>query len=88
MLDVALSADTSSAGFSAILRAWEDVAGRPLDPWQAQAGHAWATVFSNAMLVGAVAERFGPTHAEEMLDKAEAALDRFGQLLAGRSSRP
>lgn len=85
MLDVALSADASSAGFSAYLRAWEDVAGRPLDPWQAEAGHAWATAFSNAMFVGAVAARFGPMHAEEMLDQGEIALHRFGQLLAGRS---
>ncbi|KAB1112426.1 phosphotransferase [Micromonospora aurantiaca] len=83
MLDVALSAETSSRAFSAYLRAWEDVAGCPLDPWQAEAGHAWATAFSNAMFVGAVAARFGPTHAEEMLDKAEAALERFGQFLAG-----
>ncbi|MFI7072823.1 phosphotransferase family protein [Micromonospora sediminicola] len=83
MLDVALSAEASSGGFSAYLRAWEEVAGCPLDPWQAEAGHAWATAFSNAMFVGAVAARFGPTHAEKMLDKAEAALERFGQLLAG-----
>ncbi|MFI7335828.1 phosphotransferase family protein [Micromonospora aurantiaca (nom. illeg.)] len=83
MLDVALSADTSSGGFSAYLRAWEKVAGCPLDPWQAEAGHAWATAFGNAMFVGAVAARFGPTHAERMLNKAEVALERFGQLLAG-----
>lgn len=87
MLDVALSATRSSAGFSAYLRAWEDVAGCPLDPWQAEAGHAWARAISNAMFVGAVAERFGPTYAEEMLDQGEAALERFGQLLTGRSPR-
>ncbi|GAA4995450.1 phosphotransferase family protein [Actinopolymorpha pittospori] len=85
MLDVAMSAERSSAGFSAYLRAWEDVAGCPFDPWQAEAGHAWARAISNAMFVGAVAERFSPTHAEEMLDQAEAALHRFGRLLAGHS---
>ncbi len=85
MLDVALSAERSSAGFFAYLRAWEDVAGCPLDPWQAAAGHAWATALSNAMFVGTVAERFGPMHAEEMLDGATAALDRFGRLLTGRA---
>lgn len=83
MLDVAMSAETSSGGFSAYLRTWEDVAGIPLDPWQAQAGHAWATAFSHAMLVGAVAARFGPTQTQKMLDKAAAALERFGQLLTG-----
>jgi hypothetical protein len=84
MLDVAMSARRSSAGFSAYLRAWENVAGCPLDPWQADAGHAWARAFSNAMFVGAVAGRFGPMYAEDMLDEGEAALDRFGQLLAER----
>ena len=81
MLDVALSAEMPSDGFSAYLRAWQDVAGCPLDPWQAEAGHAWATALSNAMFVGAVAARFGPSNAQQMLDRAEAALDRFGQLL-------
>jgi aminoglycoside phosphotransferase (APT) family kinase protein len=85
MLDVALSATRSSAGFSEYLRAWEEVAGCPMDPWQADAGHSWATAISNAMFVGTVAERFGPTYAEEMLDQCEAALDRFGQLLPGRT---
>lgn len=45
MLDVALSTDASAPDFSAYLRAWENVAGCPLDPWQAAAGHAWATAF-------------------------------------------
>lgn len=80
-----MSAERSSDGFSAYLRAWEDVAGCPFDPWQAKAGHAWARALSNAMYAGAVAERFSPTHAEQMLDQAEAALNRFGQLLPVRS---
>lgn len=84
MLDVALSTAASSAGFSAYLRGWADVAGRRLDAWQAQAGHAWATAFSSAMFVGAVAARFGPEPAEATLDRGEAALDRFGRLLADR----
>ena len=86
MLDVVMSADTSSDGFAAYLQAWEEIAGSPLDPWQAAVGHAWATVLSNGMFVGAVAERFGPTDAERTLDQAEAALHRLGELLARRAA--
>ncbi|WP_157740329.1 aminoglycoside phosphotransferase family protein [Micromonospora auratinigra] len=83
MLDVALTAGTSSAGFAAYLRAWEEAACAPLDRWQAAAGHAWATAFGTAMFVGAVATRFGPAPVGRLLDRAGAALDRFGHLLAG-----
>ena len=41
MLDVTMSDERSSAGFSAYLRAWEGVAGCAFDPWQAEAGPAW-----------------------------------------------
>jgi aminoglycoside phosphotransferase (APT) family kinase protein len=86
MIDVAMSAEMSSGGFCAYLRAWEDAAGFALDPWQAEAGHAWATAFNYAMFVGAVAGRYGPTQAQKMLDKASTALERFGQLLTGHDS--
>ena len=84
MLDVALAAGRHSVGLEAYLRAWQDAAGAPLDPWQADAGHAWARAFNNAMFVGAVASRFGPEPAAAMLDDAEAALARFGHLLDAR----
>jgi hypothetical protein len=84
MLDVVLSADILSDGMAAYLHTWELVAGRPLGAWEAAAGHAWATAFSDAMFVGAVAERFGPDHAQDLLDKAEAAAARFVKLLVAR----
>ncbi|WP_092653099.1 phosphotransferase [Actinopolymorpha singaporensis] len=87
MLDVVMYGDwPSAAGLSAYLRAWEHVTGSPLDPWQAEAGYAWATAFSNATFVGPVARRFGPTQAQTMLDHGEAALERFAQLLTNPRS--
>ncbi|MNC96061.1 hypothetical protein D3C83_133340 [compost metagenome] len=56
-----------------------------MDPWEAEAGHAWTTALSHAMFVGTVAERFGPDAADAMLRGAEAGLRRFGELLDARS---
>lgn len=85
MFDVALSAGLGSAGYAAYLQAWEDASGEPMDPWEAEAGHAWTTALSHAMFVGTVAERFGPDAADAMLRGAEAGLRRFGELLDARS---
>jgi aminoglycoside phosphotransferase (APT) family kinase protein len=82
MLDVALAADRQSAGFAAYRRAWQAAAGTPLNHWQAEAEHAWARAFTSAMFIGAVADRFGPDGAAQMLTDAETALDRFRRLLA------
>lgn len=84
MFDVAMSADIGSVGFAAYLRAWEAASGEPMDPWEAEAGHAWTTALSHAMFVGTVAEKLGPEAADAMLLGAEAGLRRFGELLDAR----
>ncbi|MGH3370208.1 MAG: hypothetical protein ACRDPR_09410, partial [Nocardioidaceae bacterium] len=63
-------------------RAWEDHGGVPLDPWESATGQALAKALSDAMFVGAVAERDSPDIAATMLDSAQAALDRLGRLLS------
>lgn len=83
MLDV--TAGRRSDGAGAYRAAWHEVTGKPLDPWLFELDHAWSTVFSNGMFIGAVAERFGDEPAAAMLDEAELAYDKLAALLSSRA---
>lgn len=81
MLDVMLAA--GPAGVAAYGEAWASASGTAMDAWLFATGRAWATAVSNAMFVGAVAERSAET-ADLMLDEAEVAIDRLGRQLSRR----
>ncbi|WP_157630795.1 aminoglycoside phosphotransferase family protein [Kribbella catacumbae] len=80
MLDVMMAG--GPAGVAAYKEAWGVAAGTAMDEWQAATGEAWATAVSNAMFVGATAERSAES-AVVMLDDAEEAIDRLGRQLSG-----
>lgn len=79
MLDVMMAG--GPAGVAAYKEAWIASTGTAMDEWQAATGEAWATAVSNAMFVGATAERSAET-AAFMLDVAEEAIDRLGRQLS------
>ncbi|MFI5708262.1 hypothetical protein [Kribbella sp. NPDC051620] len=81
MLDVVMAG--RRAGVAAYKDAWRKEAGTPMGEWLAATGEAWATAVSNATFVGAAAER-SVDLAELMVEEAEEALERLGQLLSRR----
>jgi aminoglycoside phosphotransferase (APT) family kinase protein len=81
MLDVVMAA--RRGGVTAYKEAWAAKAGTPMDAWLAATGEAWATAVSNATFVGAAAERSVEV-AELLVEEAEEAIERLGQLLSRR----
>ncbi|WP_343968522.1 aminoglycoside phosphotransferase family protein [Kribbella koreensis] len=81
MLDVVMAG--RRAGMAAYKEAWMKEAGTPIDEWLAATGAAWATAVSNATFVGATAERSVEV-AELMVEEAEEAVERLGELLSRR----
>lgn len=93
MLDLPNVTEPGSVAFASYLRRWEELTGRPQDPWLTEVGFLWAKVFVHTlyMMWGVYQATLHGRLAQEdwaglsvWLDQDDAALRRIGELLGRR----
>jgi len=85
MFDLPSVTEPGLPGFARYLSTWESIAGLPFDPWQAEVGFLWATVYRATVYIRNALGNW--PHLAATLDRGDSALSQLGETLVARTTR-